>query len=190
MTGATRKLGELEFDVLLEQIAEAHLPRRTRDLRGIDDPHDSKTYPSIQNSAPEYLAGGSSMTRGPRASSVIDHARRARSCPRRRHSRACARPHLGPARSRQVGRGPRPGVAIAPALLDGHRQPARTSRLRWPADRRYQREICERVRAHGRLRAAALRGGGRGGGRGDLPPGLACTPGTSPVWSWRRRRPW
>jgi hypothetical protein len=43
MAGARRKLGELELDVLLEQIADAHAPRLTLDLRPIADPDDLKT---------------------------------------------------------------------------------------------------------------------------------------------------
>jgi hypothetical protein len=43
MAGATRKLGELELDVLLELIAAASAPRITLDLRSLDDPDDLKT---------------------------------------------------------------------------------------------------------------------------------------------------
>jgi hypothetical protein len=43
MAGATRKLGELELEVLLEQIADARAPRLSLDLRAIDDPDDLKT---------------------------------------------------------------------------------------------------------------------------------------------------
>jgi hypothetical protein len=43
MAGATRKLGELELDVLLEHIAEARVPRLTLDLRALEDPDDLKT---------------------------------------------------------------------------------------------------------------------------------------------------
>jgi hypothetical protein len=43
MAGATRKLGELELEVLLEHVADSHAPRLTLDLRAIDDPDDLKT---------------------------------------------------------------------------------------------------------------------------------------------------
>jgi len=43
MAGATRKLGEIELDVLLELIADAHAPRLTLDLRSVEDPDDLKT---------------------------------------------------------------------------------------------------------------------------------------------------
>jgi hypothetical protein len=56
MAGATRKLGDLELDVLLGHIAAAHAPRLTLDLRAIDDADDLKTSelyalgPSLQRS--------------------------------------------------------------------------------------------------------------------------------------------
>jgi hypothetical protein len=43
MAGATRKLGELELDVLLELIADTGAPRLTLDLRSLEDPDDLKT---------------------------------------------------------------------------------------------------------------------------------------------------
>ena len=43
MAGAPRKLGDLELDVLLEQIADAHMPGLTLDMRVIEDPDDRKT---------------------------------------------------------------------------------------------------------------------------------------------------
>jgi hypothetical protein len=43
MAGATRKLGEIELDVLLELVAEARAPRLTLDLRTLEDPDDLKT---------------------------------------------------------------------------------------------------------------------------------------------------
>jgi hypothetical protein len=43
MAGATRKLGEIELDVLLERITAAGAPRVTLDLRTLEDPDDLKT---------------------------------------------------------------------------------------------------------------------------------------------------
>jgi hypothetical protein len=43
MVGATRKLGEIELDVLLERIGTTLAPRLTLDLRSVEDPDDLKT---------------------------------------------------------------------------------------------------------------------------------------------------
>jgi hypothetical protein len=43
MVGATRKLGDLELDVLLEEIARLAAPRVVLDLRDVEDPDDLKT---------------------------------------------------------------------------------------------------------------------------------------------------
>jgi hypothetical protein len=58
MAGATRKLGDLELDVLLEQISAARAPRLVLNLDGLDDPDDLKTSelyalgPALQRALP------------------------------------------------------------------------------------------------------------------------------------------
>jgi hypothetical protein len=60
MVGATRKLGEIELDVLLDRIAARQAPRLTLDLRTLEDPDDLKTSelhavgPALQRALQEH----------------------------------------------------------------------------------------------------------------------------------------
>jgi hypothetical protein len=63
MVGATRKLGEIELDVLLERITAAAVPRLTLDLRTLEDPDDLKTS--------ELHAVGPALQRAVRESSAL-----------------------------------------------------------------------------------------------------------------------
>jgi hypothetical protein len=62
MVGATRKLGDIELDILLERIALAHTPRLVLDLRTLQDADDLKTS--------ELHAVGPGLQRALRASAI------------------------------------------------------------------------------------------------------------------------